>query len=94
MESTAQHHLSMGIVGASLGIVGIRLLLTEPFSVTSSILAVGGLVVLVVATYSYLTIDPAEFNPKNLTWISGFCAGICFSGMLLVLALPVSQAPP
>lgn len=94
MEPTTQYHISMGIVGASLSIVGVRLLLTEPVSITSFILAIGGIIVLLAGAYSYRSVDPAAFKPGNLTWVSAFCAGICFSGTVIVLLLPISHPPP
>lgn len=94
MGSLLQYHISLGIVGTSLVIVGTRLLLVEPFSVISAMLAVGGLAVLLAGFYSYQTVEPEDFTRGHLTWISAFCAGICFAGTILVLLLPVAQAPP
>ena len=93
MGTLLQYHISMEIVGVSLIIVGTRFLLTESFSITLAILAIDGLVVLIAGFYSYQTVEPAEFKAGNLTWISAFCAGICFTGTILVLFLPGSHAP-
>ena len=94
MDTTSQYHVSMGIVGSSLVVVGLRFLLSEPVSLTSVLLTLGGIVVLLAGAVSSLTVDPDESSSGHLTWTAAFCAGICFSGMVLVLLLPVSLSPP
>lgn len=83
----------MGVVGSSLSIVGARFLRAQALTFPSALMVVGGLVVILASLVSHRTEDRSDFDPGNLTWVAAACAGICATGLVVVMVLPISYPP-
>lgn len=90
MDRIDIYHFSMGVVGSSLSIVGARFLHAEALAVTSALMVIGGVVVILASVLSHRTEDRADFEPGACTWVAATCAGICASGLVVVMTLPIS----
>ena len=93
MNKSDIYHVSMGIVGSSLTIVGARFLQARTMSVTSGLMVVGGLVVIVASIYSYRTQDLFVINRDAHAWVAAVSATLCGIGLVLVMVLPISGPP-
>ncbi|QRV13956.1 hypothetical protein [Haloterrigena salifodinae] len=77
------YHVSMGIVGLSVGFAEFIHILTQGVHLGASLMAVGALVLLVHAGYSLVVAESAELKSGQNVVIAVGSAILCSSGAVL-----------
>lgn len=83
MKRNTLYHLSMGVAGLSLGLVGVKSVLTEGIAPGPGLMAFGGGGILLSSLFALSGKASSDFEPEEFVWIAVIAAILSFSGMIL-----------